>query len=107
MMASRVSALPLLRFAENAMPTCENSRSTAADDAGQPRYCRAMTAKFGNAFLCSIHQSSMSCSDLYLICGSARYAANSSISSSLSSSSDSSSSESAKKAAALVLRRLR
>ena len=46
MMSARVSALPLLRFAENAMPTCENSRSTAADDAGQPRYCRAIYTRY-------------------------------------------------------------
>ena len=32
MMSAIVSAFPLLRFAEKAMPTCENSRSTAADD---------------------------------------------------------------------------
>ena len=51
MMSAMVSALPLLRFAEKAMPTCENSRSTAADDARgpgpQPRYtgyCVALAA---------------------------------------------------------------
>ena len=41
-MSSNVSDSALLRFAENAMPTCENSLSTAADDAGQPRHCRAI-----------------------------------------------------------------
>jgi len=30
MMSAMVSALPLLRFAHKAMPTCENSRSTGA-----------------------------------------------------------------------------
>ena len=39
-MSSILSDSALLRFAESAMPTCENSLSTAADDAGQPRYCR-------------------------------------------------------------------
>ena len=29
-MSARVSALPLLRFAENAMPTCENSTGTTS-----------------------------------------------------------------------------
>ena len=41
-MSSILSDSALLRFAESAMPTCENSLSTAADDAGQPRYCRAI-----------------------------------------------------------------
>jgi hypothetical protein len=31
MMSAIVFAFPRLRFAEKAMPTCENSRSTAAD----------------------------------------------------------------------------
>ena len=30
-------------------------RSTLADDAGVPRYCRAITAKFGNNFAFSYH----------------------------------------------------
>ena len=30
-----------MRLAEKAMPTLEKSRSTVADVAGQPRYCRA------------------------------------------------------------------
>ena len=51
-MSARVSALPRLRFAENAIPTRENSRSTAADVAGHPRYCRAITATFGNSLEC-------------------------------------------------------
>ena len=42
MMSFNLSDSALLRFAESAMPTCENSLSTAADDAGQPRYCRAI-----------------------------------------------------------------
>ena len=43
-----VSEPPLLRFFENAIPTWEKRRSTEADDAGQPRYCRAITARLGN-----------------------------------------------------------
>ena len=35
MISAMVSALQLLRFAEKAMPTCENSRSTAADAGGR------------------------------------------------------------------------
>ena len=41
---SRVPALELLRLAENAIPTLEKRRSTEADEAGQPRYCRAITS---------------------------------------------------------------
>ena len=39
-MSARVSALPLLRFAEKATPTLENRRSTEAEVAGQPKYWR-------------------------------------------------------------------
>ena len=38
---SSVAASDRLRLAEKAMPTLEKSRSTVADVAGQPRYCRA------------------------------------------------------------------
>ena len=41
----RLCTLALVR--EGKMPTTENSRSTVADEAGQPRYCRAMRARFG------------------------------------------------------------
>ena len=40
-MSASVSALDLLRWSEKARPTAEKSRSTVADVAGQPRYCRA------------------------------------------------------------------
>ena len=40
-MSASVSALELLRRSEKARPTAEKSRSTVADVAGQPRYCRA------------------------------------------------------------------
>ena len=50
-----VPACPLLRFADHAIPTWENSRSTAADDAGQPKYCRAITVTFGYSSACSRH----------------------------------------------------
>ena len=43
----RVDAFALLRLSEKAMPATENSRLTVADGAGQPRYCRAMRARFG------------------------------------------------------------
>ena len=66
-MSSKVVASRSLRFAANAIPTCENSRSTAAEDAGQPKYCRTITAKFGNFFECASHQSMASRSVLYLI----------------------------------------
>lgn len=36
-MLSSVEAFALLRLSEKATPTIEKSRSTAADDAGQPR----------------------------------------------------------------------
>ena len=52
-MSSSVADSARLRLAENAIPTCENSRSTAADDAGHPRYCRAITATFGNSLASS------------------------------------------------------
>ena len=35
-MSAIVDGSALLRFAENAIPTWENRRSTEADDAGQP-----------------------------------------------------------------------
>ena len=40
MMISSVAASERLRLGEKAMPTLEKSRSTAAEDAGQPRYWR-------------------------------------------------------------------
>ena len=39
---ARVAASERLRLSENAMPTLEKRRSTLAEIAGQPRYCRAM-----------------------------------------------------------------
>ena len=54
-MLSRVSADALFRLAEKAMPTCEKSRSTDADDAGQPKYCRAITATLGKGSSLSFH----------------------------------------------------
>ena len=53
--SDRVSAWELLRLSEKQMPTVEKRRSTDAEVAGQPRYCRAMTLKFGN-FLAFLHQ---------------------------------------------------
>ena len=44
---SSVDAVELLRLSEKAMPTTENKRSTVADDAGQPKYCLAIRARFG------------------------------------------------------------
>ena len=50
MMLCSVSAPADLRFAENAIPTWEKRRSTEADDAGQPRYCRrSRRARAGSA----------------------------------------------------------
>ena len=41
-----MSVLALLRFGANAIPTIEKRRSTvAADEAGQPRYCRVHTER--------------------------------------------------------------
>ena len=71
-MSSSVAALADLLFAANAIPTWKNSRSTAAEDAGQPRYCRAITATLGNSLACSCHHSVASRSVFILICGSAR-----------------------------------
>ena len=108
MMSARVAALDDRLFLEKAMPTLENRRSTEADVAGQPKYWRAITSKFGNSLRFSIHQSVASFSVLYLICGSARYLASSLSGAGVSSTSSSDSSEdSAKKPAALVLRRFR
>ena len=78
MMLSKVSAFALLRFFENAMPTVEKRRSTDADDAGHPRYCRAITSKLGKRLRLASHQSVASRSVLYLIGGSARYTCSSS-----------------------------
>ena len=44
MRSSRVAALLLLRLSENAMPTLEKRRSTAAELAGHPRYWRGPRA---------------------------------------------------------------
>ena len=63
-----VDASALLRFAENAIPTWEKRRSTEAEDAGHPKYCRAITATFGNADAFSRHHLIESSSVLYLIC---------------------------------------
>ena len=46
-MLASVDALELLRLSEKAMPTMEKRRSTDADDAGQPKYCRAIRARLG------------------------------------------------------------
>ena len=54
-MLSSVDALERLRFSEKAMPTIEKRRSTVADEAGQPRYCRAIRARLGKRFLLSAH----------------------------------------------------
>ena len=51
-MASSVDAIVVLRLSEKAMPTTENSRSTVADEAGQPRYCLAIRARFGKRLQC-------------------------------------------------------
>jgi hypothetical protein len=56
MMHWSVSGFADLRLSEKAMPTCEKRRSTAADDGGQPKYWRAMTATFGKVFSFSFHQ---------------------------------------------------
>ena len=47
-----VDALELLRRSEKAIPTCENKRSTVAEVAGQPKYCRAMTDTQVGKLLC-------------------------------------------------------
>ena len=51
MMLSSVAASERLRLGEKAMPTLEKSRSTAAEDAGQPRYWRAITSRLGKVRL--------------------------------------------------------
>ena len=43
-MLSNVSAPALLRLSAYATPTAENNLSTEADDAGQPKYWRVMSA---------------------------------------------------------------
>ena len=68
-----VSASELLRRSENAMPTCEKRRSTVAELAGQPRYCRAITDKLGNFLAFFSHHASASHSVSTSICGSARW----------------------------------
>ena len=50
--AERVSACELFRLSEKQMPTTEKRRSTVAEDAGQPRYCRAITSRLGNILAC-------------------------------------------------------
>ena len=40
-----MSVLALLRFGANAISTIEKRRSTVADEAGQPRYCRVHTER--------------------------------------------------------------
>ena len=52
-MSSRVAASELLRLAEKAMPTLEKRRSTVAEVAGQPKYCRAITSRLGICSWCS------------------------------------------------------
>ena len=78
MTLSNVSAPALLRLALYAIPTWENSLSTAADDAGQPKYCRAITATFGKFTSFFFHHAIISSSVVYFICGTSRYAASSS-----------------------------
>jgi len=77
-MLSSVDDLADLRKSEKAMPTTENSRSTVADEAGQPRYCRAMRARFGKRFLLAAHHLNPDHSQVFCICGRARYSASSS-----------------------------
>ena len=79
MMFARMEESLRFRFLENAMPAWEKRRSTEADDAGQPRYCRAITSRLGNFSLRSIHHSVASLSVLNWICGSARDSVNSSV----------------------------
>ena len=55
-MASSVDAFAVLRLSEKAMPTTENSRSTVADEAGQPRYCLAIRARFGKRLQCEVRE---------------------------------------------------
>ena len=55
-----VSAPELLRLSEKAIPTCENRRSTVAEVAGQPKYCRAITERLGNFLALASHHSSES-----------------------------------------------
>ena len=57
MMSVIVAAEADLRRSEKAMPTCEKSRSTVAELAGQPRYWRAITERLGNFAAFSFHQS--------------------------------------------------
>ena len=71
-MSERVSELALWRLTEKAMPTCEKRRSTVAELAGQPRYCRAITERLGNFLAFSAHHLSASHSVWYGIWGSAR-----------------------------------
>ena len=67
----------LLRFLENAKPTCEKRRSTEAEDAGHPtidsKYWRPITSKLENCSRCANHQLLQSRSVFYLVCGSAKY----------------------------------
>ena len=63
--SDRVSAWELLRLSEKQMPTVEKRRSTDAEVAGQPRYCRAMTLKFGNFLAFFSHHSSPSQSEVH------------------------------------------
>ena len=44
-----VSALARFRRSANAKPTTEKRRSTVAEVAGTPRYCRAMRARLGKS----------------------------------------------------------
>ena len=71
-MSERVSELALWRLTEKAMQTCEKRRSTVAELAGQPRYCRAITERLGNFLAFSAHHLSASHSVWYGIWGSAR-----------------------------------
>ena len=54
-MLSSVDAVERMRLSEKVMPTMEKRRSTVADDAGQPKYCRAIRARLGKRFLLSAH----------------------------------------------------
>ena len=72
-MLSSVDAVELMRLSEKAMPTMEKRRSTVADDAGQPKYCRAIRARLGKRFLLSAHHLRPTHSPVLAICGSLRY----------------------------------
>ena len=53
--SASVSALDLRRFLATLTPMAEKRRSTVADVAGQPRYCRAITERLGKSSSFSFH----------------------------------------------------